>query len=107
LKELAISLAVVNCDDFNDHRKFLKKNTGLLFPLLADPSKCMMDSIKCRASKRLVSALLLLEVSTGKVIKVWYENDWDALTTKDLLVDEMKVYRKNPVSYAQSQIGLR
>lgn len=107
LKDLALSLAVINCDDFNDHRKFLKKNSGLSFPLLSDPSKAMMDVAKCRANKRIASALMLLEMKTGKVIKIWYENDWDALTTKDLLIDELKQYRKNPIEYLQNQIGLR
>lgn len=35
---LRVGLLCVNCDDHNDLRKFLKKNT-VRFPLLADPSK--------------------------------------------------------------------
>jgi peroxiredoxin len=107
VRDLSLSLAVINCDDFNDHRKFMKKNSGLSFALLSDPSKAMMDSTKCRANKRLASALMFIEKLTGKIIKIWYENDWDALTTKDLLVDEVKLYRKNPTQYLQNQIGLR
>lgn len=130
-KELGITLAVINCDDFNDHRKFLKKNSGITFSLLcgnycqfsffklhkhyfkrkfstcSDPTKKFMDASKCRANKRLLSALMIMEISTGKILKVWYENDWDAFTTKDLLVDELRLYRKNPTLYAQNQIGLR
>ena len=37
---LKVSLAVINCDDSNDLRKFLKKNI-LNFPLLSDPSKAV------------------------------------------------------------------
>jgi len=49
LKELSISLAVVNCDDYNDHRKFLKKNTvGTSLSLLSDPTKKYMDFVKAR-----------------------------------------------------------
>lgn len=41
-----------------------------------------MDLTKCRTSSRLKSALFLVEAATGKVLKVWYEPDWDPLTTK-------------------------
>ena len=54
-----------------------------------------------------MSCLMMLDVKSEKVLKVWYENDWDAFTTKDLLVEEIKLYRDNPVSYIQSQIGIR
>ena len=41
-----------------------------------------MDLTKCRTTSRLKSALLLVEAATGKVLKVWYEPDWDPQTTK-------------------------
>lgn len=66
-----------------------------------------MDAARCRTPGRIASALFLLDVKSEKVLKVWYENDWDAFTTKDLLVEEIKLYRSNPISYIQSQIGIR
>ena len=63
--------------------------------------------MKCKTSMSLASALILLNVKTEKVLKVWYENDWDAFTTKDMIVEEVKLYRKNPVQYTQTQIGIR
>jgi hypothetical protein len=66
-----------------------------------------MDAVKCRFQGRLGAALVLLDVKSERVLKVWYENEWDAVTTKDLLVDEIKQYRANPVGYVQSQIGIR
>ena len=66
-----------------------------------------MDATKCRTPGRIMSCLMMLDVKSEKVLKVWYENDWDAFTTKDLLVEEIKLYRENPVSYIQSQIGIR
>lgn len=106
-KELKVSLAVVNCDDSNDLRKFLKKNSGVSFSILSDKTKVFMDAAKCRSNNRLLSSLFLLEVNSGKIIKVWYENDWDAFTTKDLIVEEVKEYRKNPQQYILSQTGIR
>ena len=66
-----------------------------------------MDGVKARLPGRLAACLLILDVRTDKVLKVWYENDWDAFSTKDLLSDEIKSYRKNPVAYVQMQIGIR
>eukprot|EP01041_Mallomonas_annulata_P005626 gene5626-11354_t len=106
MNNLRVSLLAVNCDVPNDHRKFLKKNT-LSFPLLADPTKAFMDAAKCRAKNRLSSALLLLEASSGRVLKIWYENDWDVMTTKDMILEEIKEYRADPKMYVQSQIGIR
>eukprot|EP01036_Dinobryon_divergens_P031814 gene31814-41289_t len=104
-------LLAVNCDDSADQRKFLKKNAGLLSggltSIMSDPTKQFMDLTKCRTSSRLKSALFLVEAATGKVLKVWYEPDWDPLTTKDLLVEEITLYRQNPRFYLQSQLGIR
>lgn len=66
-----------------------------------------MDIVKCRTQGRLSASLVLMDVKSERVLKVWYENDWDAFTTKDLLVEEVKQYRANPVGYVQSQIGIR
>ena len=66
-----------------------------------------MDSIKCRAHKRLSAGLFLLEARTGAVLKVWYEDDWDVMATKDLIQEEVLAYRQNPKSYIESQIGIR
>ena len=48
IKELGVSIAVINCDDSNDHRKYLKKNSNTMFTLLSDPKKVLMDASKCR-----------------------------------------------------------
>lgn len=32
-------VAAVNCDDFNDHRKFIKKNIEIKMPMLSDPKR--------------------------------------------------------------------
>jgi peroxiredoxin len=103
---LGIEVVAINADEWNDHRKYLKKNT-LAFSLLADPKKAFMSQVKCIGQGRLATMLLLLDVSSGRVLKVWYEDDWDTFNTKDLIVDEMKEFRKDPASYVQSQIGIR
>lgn len=103
---LRVGMLGVNCDDHNDLRKYLKKNP-VRFPLLADPSKQFMDLTKCRAKGRLSAALMLVEVRNNRVLKVWYENDWDVICTKDLVTDEIREYRANPVGYVQGQIGIR
>ena len=41
-----------------------------------------MDAVKARLPGRLAACLLILDVRTDKVLKVWYENDWDAFSTK-------------------------
>ena len=48
LSTLKVAAAAINCDDVNDHRKYVKKNT-LTCALLADPSKRFMDAVKVRA----------------------------------------------------------
>eukprot|EP01038_Epipyxis_sp_PR26KG_P015524 gene15524-20954_t len=103
---LKISLLAVNCDESNEQRKFLKKNV-LPFPLLADTNKKLMDAIRCRAHKRITSALVIIDVSSRKILKIWYEKDWDSATTRDLILDEITNYRRNPQHYVQSQIGIR
>ena len=67
----------------------------------------MMDFLKCRANKRIMSALLIVDLKSRKILKIWYENDWDPLTTKDLIVEEIESYRSSPQQYIQSQIGIR
>lgn len=106
LATLKIAAAAINCDDVNDHRKYVKKNT-FSCTLLSDPTKCFMDSVKARTSRRITASLLFLDVKSGKVLKIWYENDWDAFSTKDLIVNEIKAYRSNPKAYVQMQIGIR
>ena len=66
-----------------------------------------MDYVKCRANKRLSSTLFLLDVVNSQILKVWYEEDWDILTTKDLIEEEIREYRKNPQQYFENQIGIR
>jgi len=111
LASLKIGSIAINCDDWNDHRKFIKKGTsmatGKTCALVSDPSRKLMDAVKCRADKRLMSSIFLLEVATNKILKIWYENDWDPFTTKDMVIEEVKAYRKNPKEYVQSQIGIR
>lgn len=106
---LKIAPAAINCDDRNDHRKYLKKNPNVKFSLLNDPTKKVMDLFKCRSSNsnRLLASLIILEVKSGCILKVWYENDWDAFETKDLIIEEVQAYRRNPRAYLESQIGIR
>ena len=66
-----------------------------------------MDVMRCRANKRLLSALALVEVKTGSILKIWYEDDWDAFATKDMIVDEVKAFRVHPRAYIEAQIGIR
>ncbi|KAJ1434176.1 hypothetical protein B484DRAFT_446815 [Ochromonadaceae sp. CCMP2298] len=103
---LKVATLAVNCDDTQDQRKFLKKNP-INSVLLSDPGRKLMDSAKCRVDKRLCSALGLLDVSTGAVLKIWYEGDWDPVTTKDMIVEEVTAYRANPTQFMQVQIGIR
>jgi peroxiredoxin len=107
LKDLKVSIAAVNCDDCNDIRKYLKKNKRVTFSLLSDSDKRFMDALKCRSKNFLSSALLLLDPSSGKILRIWYENDFDAFTTKDLLNDEIKNYRLNPEQFLRRQIGIQ
>lgn len=46
---LNIALAAINCDDANDHRKFLKKVT-LPFKLMTDPTKQVCTFVKAHVS---------------------------------------------------------
>lgn len=77
----------------------------------------------CRSNKRLSSVLFMMDMKTGGIIKIWYEDDWDAFATKvfsnliysfcdtltknlmkDTIVEEIKAYRKNPKAYLESQL---
>lgn len=66
-----------------------------------------MDVLKCRTKSRLSSALVIIDVASSKILRILYENDFDAFATKDTIVKEIQLYRKNPKSYIQSQIGIR
>ena len=103
---LGVETVAMNCDDWNDHRNYLKKNS-VTFSLLADPKKEFMSQLKCTGQNRLSMALVLLEASSSRVLKIWYENDWDTFNTKDLIVDEMTALRKDPRGYMESQIGIQ
>lgn len=107
--QLRAATVLINCDDVNDHRKFKKKNStgGQSSLLLSDPQRAVMDAMRCKADKRLLSCMGMLDVSRGSLLKVWYEGDWDPVTTRDLLVEEISSYRANPSQFVQSQIGLR
>lgn len=107
--QLRAATVLINCDDVNDHRKFKKKNPtgGQSSLLLSDPQRAVMDAMRCKADKRLLSCMGMLDVTRGSLLKVWYEGDWDPVTTRDLLVEEMSSYRANPSQFVQSQIGLR
>lgn len=104
---MGIAVAVVNTDDKNEHRKLLKKNPSIKMPVLSDPSKKLVDIMMCRGSKRLESVLFILEVKTCSIINIWYEGDIDAITTKDLIVDEITKYRKNPAQYVKTNKSLK
>jgi len=51
-----------------------------------------------------MSALVIMDAKASKVLKVWYEETWDPFSIKDLIEDELKMYRRNPKQFVQSQI---
>lgn len=106
---LQAGLVAVNCDDWNDHRKFAKKGNGLpqSVSLLNDPKRILVDEVRCKTDMGMQSALILMDVESCQVLKVWYQNDWDVFTTRDLITDEIKMYRQDPREYMEAQIGLR
>lgn len=105
---LRVKLLAINCDDVADMKKFSKKSKdiGSLCTLLIDPTKTFVDSFKCREGK-LVSALAIVDLASGKVLKIWYESDWDTIFTKNMVVSEIEAYRKNPDIFMETQIGIR
>lgn len=66
-----------------------------------------MDVLKCRTKTRLSSALVVIDVDSSKILRIWYESDFDAIATRDTIVKELQLYRKNPQGYIQSQMGMR
>lgn len=104
---LKVAVGAVNCDDQNDHRKFLKKATKPSYALLSDPTRSFMDLVKARQGKRIMSVLFLLHVPTKSVLHVWYEQDFDVFTTKATVVEAIKAYRADPRGYMERQIGIR
>ena len=66
-----------------------------------------MSKIKCKDEGVLKSALLFIQPQTGVVLKVWYEDDFDVIEIKDLVLEEINSYKSNPQSYLQQQIGIR
>jgi hypothetical protein len=103
---LKVAIAAINCDDAVDLRKAHKK-APKSFPVLIDPTKMFMYSMKCRQEGRLCSCLALLEARSGMLLKLWYEGDWDPLATKDLLMEEITYYRASPRRFLEEQIGIR
>ena len=41
-----------------------------------------MDTFLCRNNHRLVSALVIYDIKTSMIIRIWYENEWDSFNTK-------------------------
>ena len=104
---LKVGVLAVNMDDAADQRKWLKRNPLPPHMTLAcDPSKRLMESLKAKARGRLSSVLLLLETKTNRVLKIFY-GGYDVFSTADLLVEELREYRRDPKSFIQSQIGVR
>lgn len=66
-----------------------------------------MDELRCRGDDRIMSALGILDVKTGQVIRIWYEKDWDPSYTKDAILEELKEYRRNPKRYMERNKGIR
>ena len=124
MNKMKLSGVVVNTDDANDHRKLVKKmNAGdsLPFSLLSDPTGLLMEALCCKMPGRTVSCLMILEVNKGlsgsgagvnaqnadaTILRVMYQGAWDPLATKDVVVEEVEEYRKNPTAYLQRQIGI-
>lgn len=92
LGNLHIAAALINADEPNDHRKFLKKN-ALSVTLLSDKSNKFTTYIKCRGDRRLLSALFLIDVKSQTLLKIWYQGEFDSFIVKDTVVAEMKKYR--------------
>jgi hypothetical protein len=63
-----------------------------------------MEEIYCKAQNRLESAIIIQRVSNQKILKIWYEDDLDPLVVKDLIIEEIELYRKNPSYYINSQL---
>lgn len=51
--------------------------------------------------------MLLLEASTGRILKIWYENNSVVSGAKHLITEEVELYRKNPFFYMSAQRGIR
>ena len=76
-------------------------------PLKLDSFKQeFMSQIKCTGQSRLSSAVFIIEVSSKKILKVLYEEDFDPFNLGDLVIDNIKEYRDNPKFYVESQIGI-
>ena len=63
-----------------------------------------MEEIYCKKENRLASCILIQNIANKKILKIWYENELDPLVVKELIIDEIELYRKNPVFYIQSQL---
>jgi hypothetical protein len=121
MNKMKIAAVAVNTDDSNDHRKMIKRvGSDPVYSLLSDPTGILMEALKCKSPGRSVSALLLLSLNKKKetgetrmasdvdatIVRVLYQGDWDASTTRDVVVEEVEEYRKDPVGYMQRQVGL-
>lgn len=63
--------------------------------------------MKCLGEERLESTIALISVETNQVLKIWYEGDWDILTTREMLTEEIQYYREDPSWFLEEQSGLR
>lgn len=127
LSKLKMAAVAVSTDDSNDHRKMLKRIGGSPpYAVLSDSTGILMEALKCKQPGRSVSALLILALnkaqpvdpwkegdgkrvakdSDATIIRVLYQGDWDAYTTKDIILEEVEEYRNNPKAYMQRQVGL-
>ena len=127
LAKLKISAVAVSTDDSNDHRKMLKRMGGApQYAVLSDATGILMEALRCKQPGRSMSALLILALNKSQpvdpwkegdrkrvakdldatIIRVLYQGSWDPYITKDLVVEEVEEYRKNPKAYMQRQVGI-
>ena len=115
--KMKVAAVAVNTDESNDHRKLVKKMSGggsLPFSLLSDPTGILMEALCCKMPGRSVSALMILAVNRSDeknnddatILRIMYQGSWDPVSTKDIIVEEIEEYRRNPEVYLQSQIGI-
>jgi hypothetical protein len=92
---LGASLTVVTADDSNELRKLVKKRKIDWCVVLSDPEKRLIEMVRCHATDKLLSVLLILDTKTGSVLGIWYEGckEWEAGATGEFVVERIQHLR--------------
>lgn len=55
-----------------------------------------MTALKCKGDRRLESAVLVMDIKTSTIIKIWYESDeaFDPYNMKDKVITSIKTFLK-------------